>query len=150
MLRKLLGTSHDWLPLILRLTLGLVIFPHGAQKLFGWFGGYGFSGTMQFFTHTLGIPTVFAFLAIMTESLGSIALIAGFLSRLAALGIGCVMAVAVLLVHLEHGFFMNWAGSQQGEGFEYHLLAIGIALALIIRGGGALSLDGLLQRKLSQ
>ncbi len=104
----------------------------------------------NFFTHTLGIPAIFAFLAIIAELLGSIALIAGFLSRLAALGVGCVMVVAVLLVHLEHGFFMNWAGSQQGEGFEYHLLAIGIALALIIRGGGALSLDGLLQRKLPQ
>ncbi len=149
-INRIVQTRDDILPLILRLTLGLVMFPHGAQKLLGWFGGYGFAGTMEFFTSTMGIPVVFAFLAIVAEFFGSLALLSGLLTRIAAFGITCVMAVAVLTTHLQHGFFMNWFGTQKGEGFEFHLLAIGLALALIIRGGGKWSLDYALARSPSR
>jgi putative oxidoreductase len=117
------------------------MFPHGAQKLLGWFGGYGFSGTMNMFTEKMGIPTFLAFLVIMTESLGSLGLIVGFLTRVAAFGVFCVMVVAIAMVHWPNGFFMNWSGKQPGEGFEYHLLAIGIALVLMIYGAGKGSVD---------
>jgi|SRR5271170_1919084 len=140
MLRKLLSTSGDWELTILRLALGVVMFPHGIQKTLGWFGGAGFQGTMGFFTQG-GIPPVFAFLAICAEFLGGLGLIVGFLSRIAAFGIICVMLVAVVRVHLVNGFFMNWAGNQKGEGFEFHILAVGIGLTILIRGAGALSVD---------
>jgi len=117
-----------------------VMFPHGAQKMLGWFGGHGFSGTMGFFTHQ-GIPASLAFLAIAAEFFGGLGLILGFLSRIAAFGVLCNMAVAVLTVHLHNGFFMNWAGTNKGEGFEYHLLAIAMALAVMIGGAGAPSVD---------
>jgi putative oxidoreductase len=147
MIKKLLETNDDIAGFVLRVLLGVVMFPHGAQKLLGWFGGYGFSGTMGFFTGKMGIPAVFAFLVIIAEFFGSLALITGALTRLAAFGIGCVMLVATLMVHLPHGFFMNWAGKQQGEGFEFHLLAMAIAVALMIIGGGRWSIDGLLTKE---
>lgn len=146
-LAALLGTSNDVTLTLLRLTLGLIMLPHGLQKTIGLFGGYGFQGTMGFFT-SMGIPAVLAFLAIAAESAGAIALIAGFGTRIAAFGVGTVMAVAVLTVHRANGFFMNWYGNQKGEGFEYHLLAIGIALALIIRGAGRFSVDRAIADKL--
>ncbi|MFO0751879.1 MAG: DoxX family protein, partial [Thermodesulfovibrionales bacterium] len=124
--------------------LGIVFFPHGAQKVLGWFGGGGFSGTMGFFTGTLGIPAVFALLAILSEFLGSLGLLTGFLTRIAAFGIACNMVVAVFMLHLQNGFFMNWFGNQKGEGFEYHLLVVAITIVLMIRGGGRWSVDGLL------
>jgi putative oxidoreductase len=132
---------------VLRVMLGLVFFPHGAQKVFGWFGGFGFSGTMETFTEKMGIPALFAFLAILAESLGSVALISGFLTRIAAFGIACNMVVAVFMVHLKNGFFMNWFDKQQGEGFEYHILVVAITIALMIKGGGRWSLDGLFSDK---
>ena len=144
MLRKLFATNNDILPLILRLTLGLVMFPHGAQKLLGWFGGAGFSATMQGMTG-MGLPTVIVFLVIVAEFFGALGLITGFLTRFSAFGIAVVMIGAVATVHAKVGFFMNWFGQQQGEGFEYHLLVIGIAIALMIRGGGLLSIDRALQ-----
>ena len=144
MLDWLLRTDDSLSYLILRLALGIVFFPHGAQKMLGWFGGYGFSGTMQFFTQQMGIPAVFAFLAIMAEFLGSLALILGFGTRVAALGIAIVMVVAVLTTHLPHGFFMNWFGNQKGEGFEFHVLVIAIALVLGLKGAGLYSVDGLM------
>lgn len=147
MFNKLIQTDDDSAGLILRVLLGIVFFPHGAQKLLGWFGGHGFSGTMGFFTEDMGVPVIFAFLAIMAESLGSVALLTGFLTRIAALGIGTVMVVAVLTVHLPYGFFMNWFGNQKGEGFEFHLLAIAIAIALIIKGGGKWSIDRSLSKE---
>jgi putative oxidoreductase len=147
MIKKLLRTDDDISSFVLRLLLGLVFFPHGAQKVFGWFGGSGFSGTMEAFTDKMGIPALFAFLAILAESLGSVALISGFLTRIAAFGIACDMVVAVCMVHLKNGFFMNWFGKQQGEGFEYHILVVAIAFALMIKGGGRWSLDGLFSDK---
>lgn len=137
--------SSDIVPVVLRVTLAVVMFPHGAQKALGWFGGHGFSATMQYFGKS-GIPAPLAFLAIVAELLGPLGLAAGLLTRLAALGIAAIMLVAILTVHRQHGFFMNWFGNRQGEGFEYHLLALGLAVALIISGGGAWSLDALITR----
>ena len=145
MFRKLLTTSDDWTLTLLRLVLGVVFFAHGAQKMVGWFGGYGFSGTMGYFTHS-GIPAPLAFLAIAAEFFGGIGLLAGFLSRVAAFGIVANMLVAVLRVHLPIGFFMNWSGTQKGEGFEYHLLAIAIGIAIMVKGAGCLSMDRALSR----
>jgi putative oxidoreductase len=144
MFRKLIATDHDVATTILRLVLGVIFFAHGAQKMLGWFGGYGFTGTMDFFTGILHIPAVFAFLAIAAEFFGGLGLIFGLFTRVAAFGIFCNMLVAVAMVHRQFGFFMNWAGTQKGEGFEFHLLALGITVFLIIRGAGAASVDRLL------
>lgn len=150
LLQRLTRTSSDVAPLVARLALGLVMFPHGAQKALGLFGGYGFSGTMGFFTGQMGIPAAFAALAIAAEFLGSLGLIFGALSRIAALGIAANMLVAIVMVHAKFGFFMNWFGAQAGEGIEYHLLAIGLALIVMVKGAGAWSFDGLLGRRASR
>jgi len=147
MFKKLVNTDNDIATLVIRVLLGVVFFPHGMQKLLGWYGGYGFTGSMGFFTETLHVPAIFAFLAIMAEGLGSLGLITGLLTRVAAFGIGMNMVVAVYMLHWQNGFFMNWFGNQKGEGFEYHLLVIAIAVALIIKGGGALSVDRALSNK---
>jgi putative oxidoreductase len=141
MLRSLLATENKFTPTLARLTLGIVIFPHGMQKLLGLFGGFGFTGTLHFFTDQLHVPTVFAVLAILAEGMGSIGLILGFLGRVAAFGIACNMVVAVYMVHRANGFFMNWTGAQHGEGFEFHILALGLALIVMIYGSGAWSID---------
>jgi putative oxidoreductase len=146
MFRKLLRTTNDFAVTILRLSLGVVFFAHGAQKALGWFGGYGFSGTMGFMTSQLGIPAPFALLAIAAEFLGGLGLLLGFLSRIAAFGIACEMCVAVALIHRHFGLFANWSGQQKGEGFEYHILAIAIALAVMIKGSGPLSVDRALSK----
>ena len=146
-MKKLLATDQSIVGFILRITLGIVFFPHGMQKLLGWFGGHGFSGTMGFFTQQ-GMPWLVAFLVIIGESVGSLGLIFGFFTRIAAAGILVIMLGAIFMVHLSNGFFMNWYGQQAGEGFEYHLLVIGIAVALIIMGGGKWSLDSCLSKKL--
>src|ERR1700693_5300467 len=148
MVRKLFATDDDIATAILRLALGVVFFAHGAQKMLGWFGGYGFSGTMGFFTHQMGIPAPFAFLAIAAEFFGGLGLIVGLLGRIAAFGIMCNMLVAIAMVHRHNGLFMNWAGNQKGEGIEYHLLAIAIALVILIKGSGALSVDRFLTNDL--
>ena len=148
MIQKLFKTNDETALLILRLGLAAVMFPHGAQKVLGWFGGHGFSATMNFFTEGSHIPAPFAFLAILAEFGGSIALFLGLLTRLSAFGIGTTMVVAVLMVHLPNGFFMNWNGKQAGEGFEYHILALVIAIALMIQGGGKLAVDSFIHRKL--
>jgi putative oxidoreductase len=147
MFRKLLATSDDWTLTLLRLVLGVVFFFHGAQKVLGWFGGYGFSATMGFFTGMLHIPAPFAFLAICAEFLGGVGLIVGALGRIAAFGIATNMLVAIVMVHSHFGLFMNWSGQQKGEGFEYHLLAIAIALVLMARGSGRFSVDRALAGK---
>jgi putative oxidoreductase len=140
-MKRLFDTDDAWSSLILRVMLGVVMFPHGAQKLLGWFGGFGFSGTMGFFTEKLGIPAVIAFLVIIGESLGSLALIAGFLTRFVAASLAIIMVGAIVLAHLSNGFFMNWSGKQAGEGFEFHLLVIAMGLALAVSGGGKGSVD---------
>ena len=141
MVRKLFATDDSTATAILRLVLGIVFFAHGAQKMLGWFGGYGFSGTMGFFTGMMHIPAPFAFLAIAAEFFGGLGLILGFLTRIAAFGIAANMVVAIAMVHGAFGFFMNWSGTQKGEGFEYHLLALATTVFLMIRGAGAFSID---------
>lgn len=141
MFKKMFNTEQDISAFILRLTLGGVFFPHGAQKALGWFGGYGLNATLASFTDKMHIPLGFAILAVAAEFLGAIALILGFFTRLAALGIAVVMVVAIYMVHGANGFFMNWFGAQKGEGIEYHLLVIGIAIALMIKGAGSFSID---------
>ena|SRR5271166_4059974 len=144
-MKRLLRTSNDVSLTMVRLVLGVVFFAHGAQKLLGWFGGDGFHGTIGFFEH-FGMPAFVGFLIIITEFFGGIGLIVGLLTRIAALGIGVEMIGAIFLVHLPNGFFMNWYGTQKGEGFEYHLLAIAVAATLLLRGAGPFSAD----RALSQ
>lgn len=142
-LRAVLATPADAAATVARLALGLMILPHGLQKVFGWFGGFGFEGTMGYFTGTMGIPWILALAAILAELLGGIMLLTGFGGRIAALAVGTNMVVAVLTTHLQYGFFMNWGGVMPAgaEGWEFHLLAIALALVVIIRGSGALSVD---------
>lgn len=140
MVRKLMGTVNDVALTILRVVLGVVFFAHGAQKMLGWFGGFGFHATIGFFGH-IGIPAPVGVLVICIEFFGGLGLIFGLLTRIAALGIACDMIGAMFIVHLPNGFFMNWMGSQRGEGVEYHLLVLAMAAALLLRGAGAFSLD---------
>src|SRR5437762_14011539 len=141
MIRKLIATDNDAAITVLRLVTGIVFFAHGAQKMLGWFGGYGFTGTMGFFTGAMHIPAVFAFLAIAAEFFGGLGLIFGFLTRIAAFGITVNMLVAIAMVHAQFGFFMNWTGTQKGEGFEYHLRTLAATIFLMIKGSGAFSID---------
>ena len=142
MLLKTWGRTHaTWAPFLLRLGLGFMILPHGCQKLLGWFGGGGFSATLDVFSEKLGIAWPFAVLAIAAEFLGGLGLLLGFMTRLSALAVGGYMAAAAFRVHWANGFFMNWQGTKHGEGIEFHLLAVAMALALLATGGGHLSVD---------
>jgi putative oxidoreductase len=141
-----LATSGTWAGPLARVALGVVMFPHGAQKALGWFGGYGLEGTMGFLTGTIGLPAVLAAGVIAIEFLAPLFLLVGLATRPAALGIAAVMVGAVVTVHAPFGFFMDWAGTQGGEGFEYHLLALALAGVLLVLGGGRLSLDRRLAR----
>ncbi len=145
LLSSLIATGDSFAPLFLRLSLGLMILPHGLQKTLGWFGGCGFNGTMGYLTNTVGAPWIFALLAILAESVGGLMLLAGVGTRIAALGVGGVMLVAATM-HWSNGFFMNWFGNQKGEGVEFHLLALGIVAALLVLGGGRWSVDALFRR----
>lgn len=127
--------------LITRVAVGITVAAHGAQKLFGWFGGYGFEGTMGFFTETVGLPYLVALLIILAESLGMVALALGFLSRLWSVSLMLIMIGAIVTAHFEHGFFMNWSGAQGGEGYEFHLLIIALSLVTTLNGPGVYSLD---------
>jgi len=144
-MRKLLATPNDWTLTLLRLSAGGMILAHGLQKTFGSFDGPGFSKQMAGF-ESGGIPAVFAFLAIMAEFLGGMGLILGALTRIAAFGLAVNMVVAVYMFNWVNGFFMNWNGRHKGEGFEFHMLAITIAIVLMARGGGAASVDGAIAR----
>jgi putative oxidoreductase len=145
MLKRLMQTEEDVGMLLVRLALGIVMFPHGAQKLLGWFDGHGFAATMQGLGQML--PSAIVFLVIVIEFFGALGLILGFLGRVAALGVLAVMLGALFMVHLPHGFFMNWTGQQAGEGFEYHILASAMALAILIKGSGSLSVDRAMSEK---
>ena len=140
--QSLAATGGSFAPLFLRLALGIMMFPHGAQKLLGWFGGYGFTGSMGYFTGTVGTPWVVGLLVILGEFFGSLMLIAGFGTRFAAASLAVIMLGAAWQLR-GNGFFMNWFGNQKGEGLELFLLAIGMALALVVLGGGKWSVDGL-------
>ena len=147
MKKLLLTNSNNWAALIARVALGATVFVHGAQKLFGWFGGYGFDGTMGYLTGQAGLPYIVALLVILIESIAALMVIACLLTRVAAFGIFGLFTIIMLKFHSANGFFMNWAGNQKGEGYEYHLLVIGIAIALLITGAGKWSIDYALQRK---
>ena len=140
MFEKMIRTDASFAQFMIRVALGVVIWPHGAQKVLGWYGGPGYAGTLQIFAG-LGFASTTTVALMVIEFIGAGLLVFGFLTRVWALGIGVTITVCMLLNHMQHGFFMNWYGSQAGEGFEYHLLVIGIALALVVRGGGMLSLD---------
>ena len=147
LVKRLLATHPNIGFSIARLTLGLVILPHGAQKLLGLFGGYGYSATMESFTTQMGLPSFVAFLIIMIEFFGSISLILGLLSRFWALSLIGMFIGIIYTTQLEHGFFMNWFGNQSGEGYEYSLLVIGLALTILINGSGKWSIDNLISKK---
>jgi putative oxidoreductase len=151
MLRKLIFTDADYGALAGRVMLGAIILPHGFQHALGLFGGYGFSGTLGWMTQTLGFPTPLAALAILSELVAPFALIAGFGGRVASLGIIGIMAGAIS-THASNGFFMNWFGTLPAgtEGFEYHLLAIGLAAVVSLNGSGALSIDQWFSRRFAQ
>ncbi len=147
MKEKLFSNSNDWTGLVIRLTLGLILFPHGAQKTFGWFGGPGFSNEMGFFTGVLHLPWLIGLLVILIEFLGALSFILGFASKLWAIATISLFIGIIFTEHLQHGFFMNWFGNQKGEGFEYHLLIIGLSLAALIHGSGKYSLDNIILKK---
>ncbi|MDZ4728005.1 MAG: DoxX family protein [Leptospira sp.] len=143
---RILNTDNSWASLVLRLSLGSVIWMHGVQKLFGLFGGYGYSGTMDFFTKTMGLPWLISLLIILGEFFGGIGLVFGIGTRFFALYVGVILLFAMILVHWENGFFMNWFGNQKGEGIEFFVLFLSMAVALLINGGGKFSLDLLLTK----
>ena len=145
--KQLLRTNPNIGFSIARWTLGLVLFPHGAQKLLGLFGGYGYSATMETFTTQMNLPSIVAFSVIMIEFFGSISLILGFVSRFWALSLAVLFTGIIITSQLEHGFFMNWFGNQAGEGYEYSLLIIGLALSVIVNGSGKWSIDNLISKK---
>jgi putative oxidoreductase len=143
-------TTDSLAPLVLRLGVAIAMWPHGAQKLLGLYGGYGFGNTMQFFTTQAGIPAVIAFLVIIGEFFGPIALALGFFTRFSAASLALIIGAAAFLGgHAAHGFFINWFGNQKGEGIEYHLLFVFSAVALAIIGGGKWSLDAFIAGKLN-
>ena len=147
MIRWIIATSpNNWVGLISRLALGITIFPHGAQKVLGWFGGSGFSDTMSFLTVKMGLPFVIALLVILIEFLGSLFLISGFLTRVAAFCFICHFLGVILISHFQDRYFMNWDGKQTGEGLEYFILLFGLAISLLIAGGGKASVDSVLQK----
>lgn len=147
-MKRLLETDGSLASLFQRVVLGGVIFAHGAQKLLGWFGGFGFDGTVQWFADALSVPAALAVLVILSDFFGSLLLIAGAFTRIAAFGATATMLGAIALVHASNGFFMNWSGTQAGEGFELHLLALGLSIPLMLKGAGAYSVDALLHRKI--
>lgn len=146
MLKLIVRTKIDNVATIARIILGFLFFVHGSQQMLGWFGGYGFNGSMQFFAQQAGVPAPLAFLAITSQFFGGIMLLLGLVGRLAALAIISDMVVAIIKVHWHFGLFMNWYGTQKGEGFEYHLLTITVGLVVLVRGSGSFSLDRLLLR----
>ncbi|SKA05693.1 putative oxidoreductase [Chitinophaga eiseniae] len=139
MLKRLLQTDENLTSFIIRVTVAIVMLPHGLQKLLGMFGGHGFKATMNFFTSN-GTPAFLAFLVIISESIGSLLILFGFTTRLWALMLTIIMLVAASM-HTGNGFFMNWGGTQAGEGFEFHILTLGILVALLIKGAGRWSVD---------
>jgi putative oxidoreductase len=133
--------------LVVRIVVGIVIAGHGAQKLLGWFHGFGYDATMNFFTETMGLPYLLAFAIIVAESIGMIALIAGLFTRAMSGVLIAIMVGAIITVHAQYGFFMNWFGAQAGEGFEYHVLVIALATVTLLNGGGLYSIDNFIGQR---
>ena len=144
MLLDLLATDSDWTLTLIRIVLGVVFFAHGSQKLLGWFGGFGFQGTMGFLTNQGGLPYIIAVLVILTESIAALFIFFGFLTRFAAFCVLVNFIGIVLYTHAYNVFFMNWAGNQKSEGLEYFVLLLGLTISVIISGGGKASLDAAL------
>jgi putative oxidoreductase len=144
---KIFGTNNDWAGTLVRLTIGLILFPHGAQKVLGIWGGFGFNGTMGYFTGSLHLPWIIGFLVVFIEFVGSLFLLIGFASRFWSVSIIILMIGIIFTSHINNGFFMNWLGTQKGEGFEYHLLIIGLSVTTLINGSGKYSIDAFLTSK---
>ncbi len=147
MIQQLLATDGNWAGLVLRLTAAFIMFPHGAQHFLGWYGGYGYKGTMGWLTGTVGLPQPVAFTVIMIEFFGPLLLLAGIGTRFVAVAMIGLMIGIILSWHVSYGFFMDWENTLNGEGYEYHLLFIGLLIALALTGGGKYSVDGLLAAK---
>ena len=141
MRNRIFNTKNDWTGLIIRITIGLVLFPHGAQKMLGLFGGYGFSATMDYFSQSMHLPWILGFVVVLIEFAGAISLIFGIASRVWSVLIIVLFICIIYTSHLDYGFFMNWFGNQKGEGYEFHLLVIGLCLAVVENGSGKFSLD---------
>ncbi len=139
-------TTDSIAPVFLRLFTAIVIFPHGAQKLLGWFGGFGFEGSMNYFTGTVDLPWVVGFAVIIIEFFGSLFLLLGFATRFWSLAVASVMT-GVILTNFTSYFFMNWFGNQKTEGMEFFLLAIGMSLSLLVSGAGRFSIDALISKR---
>jgi putative oxidoreductase len=148
MLAGLIDTDGDWLLMIVRVVLGVVLFAHGAQKLLGWFGGPGLRATLDTFRDQMRIPVALACLAIAAEFFDGLGLIFGLLTRIVAFSIAITIVVAMLTVHWNYGLFMNWYGNKPGEGFEYHLVVLALAIVVLVKGAGAFSFDLALSRQL--
>lgn len=140
-IQRIIQTNDNWGQLIARFTIGLVLFPHGAQKMLGLFGGPGFTLTLNVLTNQMQLPWIVAVLVILVEFFGSIFLIIGFASRVWSLAIAFLFIGIIFTAQIEHGFFMNWFGIQKGEGYEYSLLIIGIAISTLVNGSGRFSID---------
>ena len=146
MWRKIIRTDDDKVLTLLRVALAIMVFPHGAQKLLGWFGGFGFSGTMGFLTQQMHIPAALALLVFAAEFFGALGVFFGFLGRIAAFGIAVDFTVVALMAHLSNGFFLNYSGQQKGEGIEFLIVPVATAIAIVLRGSGAWSIDRALMR----
>ena len=149
MMESLTATHADWVVAVARIVLGIIFFGHGAQKMLGWYGGPGLATSMRTFTEHLHLPSALAFLVIAGELFAGIGLVVGLFSRIAALIIALTMVGAIATVHFRFGLFLNWFGSQQGHGIEYHLLVIVLALVVLVQGAGAFSLDSLVNEHVS-
>jgi len=146
MFKKIINTGNDHSLLILRVVLGVVLMAHGLQKAFGWFNGFGWNNTINYFTGTVGIPALLGAFVILIETLGALFLILGFAGRINAALMGIVIIGAMVVDHMKNGFYMNWFGIQKGEGIEFDLLFIAISIALVLKGSGSFSVDRLLMQ----
>jgi len=150
MVKRIIATNNDFTLLLLRISLGIVMMAHGLQKAFGWFGGFGWKNSINYFTGTIGLPVVLAAFVILIESVGAVLLIAGVAARINAFLMIIVIIGAFFADHLQNGFYMNWFGIHKGEGYEFDILFWAIAIMIVIKGAGKWSFDGWLQEKLSR
>lgn len=149
MKQLIFGTTRSWTPILLRLFLGFIFFAHGSQKALGWFGGYGFEGTMGYFTGVVGLPWMIGFFVIVIEFIGGLCIFFGLATRLWSFLLIVLVIGIVSTVHWQYGLFMNWEGNQKGEGIEFFLLVIAASLSLMVTGAGKLSIDASLSKKQS-
>lgn len=148
-MKKILNTdSGNWYALVARVAIAITIFPHGAQKLLGWYGGAGFEGAMGFLTQSVGLPWIIGFLFIIIEFFAPVLLLLGLFTRVAAASLFLSFLGVMYTDSLHNGFFMNWGGvAGKGEGLEYFVLLYGLFIISVLAGGGKSSLDALLQRR---